>query len=238
MLQPLWYNTTVRNFLGGGKKVINRAELKQQAKNLMKGKIGALFVVLLVFFVISIAILLIPSIMRVSELRIVAMLGGFLFIVAILALVPLVVGFLLVYLDVAKGESVEVRRLFDGFNYFGKAVVLMFLMSVFTCLWTLLFIVPGIIKVFSYSMAFYILAENPDISPLEALNESKSMMDGHKWEYFLLSLSFILWYLLCGVTCGIAYVYVLPYVYTTTTLFYLNLKGDNTLGATATTMEM
>lgn len=218
--------------------MINRAELKQQAKSLIKGKIGALFVVMLVFYVITFAILLIPSIMSASESGIVATLGVLLSIVASFASVPLSVGLLLVYLDVAKGEGVEVRRLFDGFSYFVKAIVLSILIGVFTFLWSLLFIIPGIIKSFSYSMAFYILAENPDMSPMEALNESKRMMDGHKWEYFVLSLSFILWILLSYVTCGIALIYVIPYMETTITLFYLNLKGDNTIDTTATTMEL
>lgn len=218
--------------------MINRAELKQQAKSLIKGKIGALFVVMLVFYVITFAILLIPSIMSASESGIVATLGALLSIVASFASVPLSVGLLLVYLDVAKGEGVEVRRLFDGFSYFVKAIVLSILIGVFTLLWSLLLIVPGIIKSFSYSMAFYILAENPDMSPMEALNESKRMMDGHKWEYFVLSLSFILWILLSYVTCGIALIYVIPYMETTITLFYLNLKGDNTIDTTATTMEL
>lgn len=218
--------------------MINRQELKQQAKGLIKGKIGVLFVVMLVFYVVTFAILLIPSILSASESGIVATLGALLSIVASFASAPLSVGLLLVYLDVAKGESVEVRRLFDGFSYFVKAVVLTILVGVFTFLWSLLFIIPGIIKSFSYSMAFYILAENPDMSPLEALNESKRMMDGHKWEYFVLSLSFILWFLLCYVTCGIALIYVMPYMYTTITLFYLRLKGDNTIDTTATTMEL
>lgn len=91
--------------------MINRAELKQQAKSLIKGKIGALFVVMLVFCVITFAILLIPSIMSASESGIVATLGALLSIVASFASVPLSVGLLLVYLDVAKGEGVEVRRL-------------------------------------------------------------------------------------------------------------------------------
>ena len=218
--------------------MINRAELKQQAKSLIKGKIGILFVVLLVFYVVTFAITLIPSFLSASENGLVATIGTILTFVAAFASAPLSVGLLLVYLDVAKGESVAVKRLFDGFSYFVKAVILMILVGVFTFLWSLLFIVPGIIKSFSYSQAFLILAENPDMSPLEAINESKRMMDGHKWEYFVLSLSFILWYLLCYVTCGIAMIYVVPYMQTTLVLFYLNIKGDNTVDMTSATTEM
>lgn len=218
--------------------MINRAELKQQAKSLIKGKIGSLFVVMLVYIVICFAIMIIPSFMTVSESKLVALLGNILSIVASLAVMPIAMGYYLVYLDVAKGQDVVVRRLFDGFNYFGKVVILTILVGVFTCLWTLLFIVPGIIKSFSYSQAFFILAENPDMRPIDAITESRRMMDGHKWEYFVLSLSFILWILLCYVTCGIAMIYVMPYMTTTLVLFYLKLKGDDVVDTTATTMEM
>lgn len=218
--------------------MINRAELKQQAKSLIKGKIGSLFVVMLVYIVICFALMIIPSFMTVSESALVATLGNILSIVASLAVMPIAMGYYLVYLDVAKGQEVAVRRLFDGFNYFVKVVILTILVGVFTCLWTLLFIVPGIIKSFSYSQAFFILAENPDMRPIDAITESRRMMDGHKWEYFVLSLSFILWILLCYVTCGIAMIYVMPYMTTTLVLFYLKLKGDDVVDTTATTMEM
>lgn len=218
--------------------MINRAELKQQAKSLIKGKIGSLFVVMLVYIVICFAIMIIPSFMTVSESSLVALLGNILSIVASLAVMPIAMGYYLVYLDVAKGQEVAVRRLFDGFNYFVKVVILTILVGVFTCLWSLLFIVPGIIKSFSYSQAFFILAENPDMRPIDAITESRRMMDGHKWEYFVLSLSFILWILLCYVTCCIAMIYVMPYMTTTLVLFYLKLKGDDVVDTTATTMEM
>jgi uncharacterized membrane protein len=215
-----------------------QSRLKQQAKSLIKGKIGSLFVVMLVYIVICFAIMIIPSFMTVSESTLVALLGNILSIVASLAVMPIAMGYYLVYLDVAKGQEVAVRRLFDGFNYFVKVVILTILVGVFTCLWTLLFIVPGIIKSFSYSQAFFILAENPDMRPIDAITESRRMMDGHKWEYFVLSLSFILWILLCYVTCGIAMIYVMPYMTTTLVLFYLKLKGDDVVDTTATTMEM
>lgn len=87
----------------------------------------------------------------------------------------------------------EVSTLFSAFPSLGKALWLNILIGVFTFLWSLLFYIPGIIKALSYSMANYILADNPEMTAREALRESKIIMHGHKWELFVLNLSFILW---------------------------------------------
>lgn len=113
---------------------------------------------------------------------------------------------------------------FKGFNITGKAVWLYILTILFTFLWSLLFIIPGIIKAFSYSMSQYILADNPKLTAMEALSESKQIMDGRKLDLFILVLSFVLWYLLCLITGGIAYIYVKPYFEATITNFYNEIK--------------
>lgn len=96
-------------------------------------------------------------------------------------------------------------------NY-GNIVLIMFLRDLFTGLWTLLFIVPGIIKHYEYLMIPYILSENPGMSREEAFLISKKMMMGQKWEVFVLDLSFIGWWILGAITCGIVGVfYVEPY---------------------------
>lgn len=83
------------------------------------------------------------------------------------------------------------------------------------------------IKAYSYSMVFYILAENPQMTASEAITESREIMDGHKFELFVLELSFILWMLLSMVTFGIAMIYVVPYMSLTMTNFYNNIKRKN-----------
>ena len=93
-------------------------------------------------------------------------------------------------------------------------------------LWSCLLVVPGIIKSFSYSQAQLIIAENPTMSANEAITLSRKMMDGHKWEYFVFILSFILWFLLVGVTFGIAGIYVIPYVQTAQINFYKKVKAE------------
>lgn len=97
-------------------------------------------------------------------------------------------------------------------GHYGNVVLTMFLMELFIGLWTLLLIVPGIIKTYEYLMVPYILAENPGMDRREAFAISKRMMDGEKWNAFVLGLSFIGWYLLSVCTCGILSIfYVAPY---------------------------
>jgi uncharacterized membrane protein len=86
-------------------------------------------------------------------------------------------------------------------------------------------IVPGIIAAFRYSMAFYILKDHPEISPMEAIRRSKEMMVGQKWRYFVLNLSFIGWALLCILTLGIGFLWMHPYISVTNSHFYDELRN-------------
>ena len=93
---------------------------------------------------------------------------------------------------------------FSQFNRFGDGFVMNFLIGLFTALWTLLFVIPGIIKSFSYSMTPYVLAEHPEMSATEAITESRRIMNGNKWRLFCLGFSFIGWGLLCAAPMMIA----------------------------------
>ena len=109
-----------------------------------------------------------------------------------------------------------------------NVVLTMFLRNLFTFLWTLLFIIPGVIKSYEYRMIPYVLAENNGIEYSEAFAISKKMMDGNKWKAFVLDLSFIGWHILNGITFGILGVFFLnPYIYQTDAELYLKLKGFN-----------
>jgi len=104
-------------------------------------------------------------------------------------------------------------------------IITFILTSLYIFLWTLLFIIPGIIKLFSYSMTFYILADNPELQPQEAIQRSKDMMNGHKWRLFELYLSFIGWYLLVLLTFGVGMFFLDPYIKLSVANFYEDLKG-------------
>ncbi|MBQ3466683.1 MAG: DUF975 family protein [Firmicutes bacterium] len=112
-------------------------------------------------------------------------------------------GLTLFFLATFRKHDVQPVDMFLGFEKFGKALGLYLYMSLFIFLWTLLFIVPGIIAAFRYSQAFFVLADDPDKGIRQCMDESKAMMKGNKGKYFLLSLSFIGWGLLSTIPAGI-----------------------------------
>lgn len=110
-------------------------------------------------------------------------------------------------------------------NYWHK-VWAMLLMSIFQMLWTCLFIIPGIVKFFSYAMTPYIVEEHPELSANDAIDRSRAMMRGHKFDLFYLYLSFIGWFLLSLLTCGIGLLWLIPYVQASEAAFYQEVKAD------------
>ena len=131
----------------------------------------------------------------------------------------------------------EVGYTFDH-NY-KNGVKVMFFKDLYVVLWSLLFIVPGIYKAYQYRMVPYILGENPDMTYQEVLQRSKDMMDGQKWDAFVLDLSFILWHMLGGITCGLAEIfYVAPYVNLTDAALYSRLSRKDLADAQPVTTTM
>ena len=108
-------------------------------------------------------------------------------------------GYAIFNLKLVDKKDVSFSDLFSQFHRLGDGFCMNFLMGLYTLLWTMLFIVPGIIKTFSYAMTPYILAENPGMTATEAITQSRRIMDGNKWRLFCLSFSFIGWSLLCAV---------------------------------------
>lgn len=138
---------------------------------------------------------------------------------------PITVGFISYILKLKRNNNAKFVDLFSGFQSFGKYLVTFLLVSLFTFLWTLLFIIPGIIKGLSYSQALYLIYDNPNMSPKEAIKKSQEMMNGHKKELFILELSFIGWHLLGIITLGIVEIfYVGPYYNSALAIYYENLK--------------
>lgn len=126
------------------------------------------------------------------------------------------------------GLQPEFGTVLDGFKsgQYKNIVSVMFIKDLFIGLWTLLLIVPGIVKSYEYMMVPYILAENPGMDRKAAFAISKQMMDGEKASAFILDLSFIGWYLLSILTCGIlAVAYVNPYVEATHAELYAYCKA-------------
>jgi len=123
-----------------------------------------------------------------------------------------------------KGNIAELGYTFD--HQYLNGVKTTFMRDLYVFLWALLFIIPGIYKKYQYYMVEFILAENPDMPYKEVLDRSKKMMDGQKWNAFVLDLSFLLWHMLTFITCGISEIaFVGPYVNLTHAALYRALSG-------------
>ena len=153
---------------------------------------------------------------------------AFLSLVMTILLLPLIWGFYTMYLDHIRGEKVGLGNLFQGYSkeWFSKSLLTLLLMYVYILLWTLLLIIPGIIKARSYAMTPYVLRDNPNMKSNEAIEESMQLMSGHKAEFFLLGLSFIGWVLLSLLTLGIGFLWLIPYMQTAFAYFYEDLKKE------------
>lgn len=155
---------------------------------------------------------------------------------------PLQLGVLALFLLLArKGVRPAPENLFGAFNqtYYWKSIGVLLLTALYTILWSLLLIVPGIIKSYAYRQAPYILYDNPSLTTDEAIEQSMKMMRGHKLDLFLMDLGFWAWSLLAGIfTLGIAMLWVTPYYYTVYAKFYMELKRENEGGNTLETIEL
>lgn len=137
---------------------------------------------------------------------------------------PMMLGAAQFSLSIARGKEARLEQIFEGFRNFGNALVTYLLMVLYIILWTLLLIIPGIIAAISYSMTFYILADNPTLSPSEVLARSKRMTYGYKMKLFHLFLRFFLLAILCVLTLGIGFLWLIPYVHITMAKFYDDIK--------------
>lgn len=142
-----------------------------------------------------------------------------------LLLIPFTIAASGYYLNHIRGFNPEWKSLYkEGIDNYGAYLVTGVLVNVFTVLWSLLFVVPGIIKALAYSQAKYVIHDNPRLKGKEAIEISKRMTNGFKGDLFSMYLSFIGWYILVGLTGGILSIYVTPYVETTAAMYYENLK--------------
>lgn len=134
---------------------------------------------------------------------------------------PLSVGIANIYNKNTDHEKPRFIDLFSGFKEnFGENFLIAIVKTIFLILWTLLFIIPGIIKAHSYAMTEYLMARENDLTAMEAIQKSRTLMSGNKMRLFLLNLSFIGWILLLIVSCGLAAFYVVPYMKTANTEFF------------------
>lgn len=212
-----------------------RQELKEKAKRFYKNNIfNAVIVSLVLSFVTSNGSSG-RSHRDVADANIVLD-EKFLFFAVIILITIIVLKILLGYLlefgcqyYYTKGlkQDVHVSDILHGFksNSKGNIISTLLMRDIFVMLWSLLLIIPGIIKYYAYRMTPYILAENPDMKSRDALELSESLTNGHKMEMFILDLSFLGWYLLGILAMGIGVIFVRPYADATMVQLYDTLKG-------------
>lgn len=150
------------------------------------------------------------------------LIGLVLFILAL----PLTWGYQTLFLGAVRGGEATAKDMFEGYNkeLFSRVLTTTLLYYVYVFLWSLLLLIPGCIKAYSYAMTPYILKDNPEMKNNAAIEESMRMMDGHKLELFLLDLSFIGWALLSILTCCIGFLWLTPYMNMARVNFYEDLK--------------
>lgn len=147
-------------------------------------------------------------------------------VVSLLIAGPMELGAAIFSLSISRGKDARLEQLFDGFKYFTNALVTYLLMILYIFLWLLLLIIPGIIAALSYAMVFYIFADNPSLRPQEILERSKKMMDGYKLKLFYMFLRFLLLAVLCVLTLGVGFLWLIPFVNITLAKFYDDIKDD------------
>lgn len=210
----------------------SRAELKARAKATLKGQYWKLLGVMLLVSLISSAVTGVVNVQNLfaegSGFNTAAVSIGALVSIAVglFVSVPFSLGLNRMYIRAAQGcraDTEELLYVYRSGNLL-NAVLVNFLEGLFVFLWSLLFIIPGIVKAFSYFMIDFLLAENPALSQERAFEISKQVMRGNRGKAFVLGLSFIGWYLLSLLTFGIGVVFLAPYVQMTYAHFYLELK--------------
>lgn len=204
--------------------------LRKEALRHLDGSWGTFVLMTFLCAVISV-ICQIPS--QVSELLVKLGASPFLAVslnalsfVLLLCLIPMTWSYTVSFLKHSRGESVEISSIFSGYSDFTRVLGTMFLQNLYTLLWSLLLIVPGIVKYFSYAMTPYILLDYPELQYNSAIELSMKMMRGNKMRLFMLYLSFIGWAILALFTCGIGFFWLEPYVEASVAAFYEDVRTD------------
>ena len=145
-----------------------------------------------------------------------------------LFLMPMGWGVTCAFLGMKRGEDdpMNINCLIVGYKDFSRVLLTLLLQGVYVFLWSLLLVIPGIIKSMSYAMTSYILRDYPELRYNGAIELSMDMMQGHKWELFYLYLTFIGWGILCIFTLGIGIFWLEPYIETSVANFYEKVKED------------
>jgi uncharacterized membrane protein len=192
--------------------IMNNSDIMTNARSRLKGKWGSTVLVVFIYCLISIVPGSIPKVGWLINLVI----GG-----------PIAFGLSYYFLAFAREKNPVLEDLFKGFHVFAKTFIAYLLIIVFTLLWALLLIVPGIIAAISYSMTFYLMVDNNEMTGQDAIKKSKEIMNGNKYRYFCFCCRFIGWFLLGIASLGIGFLWIVPYFMVSNATFYENLIQPN-----------
>jgi len=184
-------------------------DLMNQARVALAGKWGRAALATFVWLLIMMPIQTIP---------------GVGIVVMILLTGPFMAGWAIYSLKLTRGQPAELKDIFSAFNEFGRYLGACIMLNIYVLLWSMLFIIPGIMAFYSYRLTYFLLADDPDISVNEAISKSRKMMYGKRWKYFCLILQFFGWMILAMLTFGIAFFWLWPYIQTTLAAFYEDIR--------------
>jgi uncharacterized membrane protein len=190
--------------------MLQSSEIRAEARRLLSGQWNNCAIIMLVFGILQAGLSAIP------------VLGYFSFLIVT---GPLALGLAAIYTNLVRGGSFGIETLFKAKDDFMRSFIAGLLVLLFTLLWSILLIIPGIIASLSYSMTFFILNDNPRVSASDAIKLSQEMMMGHKMELFMLMLSFIGWFILGVIGWGIPFLWIGAYYYASFALFYQSISG-------------
>lgn len=185
--------------------------LMEQAEQSLKGRWGTAIGTCVIYILTVIAINLISGAGEVISLLV----GG-----------PFMLGLSMFTLAIARDENAYLELIFKGFEEFIRALSAYLYIFVFTILWLLLLIIPGIVAAISYSMTYFIMVDDKEIDAMSAIDKSKVMMDGYKMKYFRLILYYLGFSVLCIFTLGIGFLWLFPYIQVTNAKFYDDVKRE------------
>lgn len=202
------------------------SELKARAKESLKGKYGDAIVVILLSGLISGAFGVIQTVGNNMNNYGLTMVGS---LISFIVTGLISFGSVSFFLKLSRNEEVDYKELFTKTNMLVPYLLISLLTGIFVFLWSLLFIIPGIIAAIAYSQVMLIALDNPEMDPMDVLKKSKEMMQGHKLDFVILNLSFLGWMILGAFTAGILYLWLIPYMTVTQYNFYNELKEQKNL---------
>ena len=210
---------------------MDRVEIKSLAKEKIKGNLWTIWKPMLIVVIVS----ALASGIGNALTEKLGLLGSLLSLALTLAASVFSTAYVLWVLKFVRGEEASINTIIDcAKEKWSQILITVILVSVYIILWSLLFVIPGIIKALAYTMALYLVVDT-DLTGNDAIKESMRMMDGYKWNYFVFQLSFLGWCLLAPLTLGILYIWLIPYMTVAEAIYYERLKEKTGVVSTVAT---